>query len=187
MNSPAKFKTPDGRNLIDWYWYWKQEAIIKDLETKRHPFGILVSNIFRDMNLSSVIRNSNAFLAKELYYYGSKRYDRRGTVGMHHYEKIKHLATSEDLENLMKLNYTWVAVDDNPNAQPIEEFEWPENPLMCFGEECGGIAPEIVEKCKFTVYIKQYGCVRNLNTAVASGIVMYDFVRKMKEKALHIP
>ena len=73
------------RNVIDHYHYWKHEAIIADLDSKRNNFTVLCSNLYNDFNIATVIRNSNAFLAKQVILYGSKQYDRRGTVGTHHY------------------------------------------------------------------------------------------------------
>ena len=75
----------ENRNIIDHYWYWKTEDIKADLDSKRHNFSILCSNLYNDFNIATVIRNSNAFLAKEVIVYGSKQYDRRGTVGTHNY------------------------------------------------------------------------------------------------------
>ena len=64
---------PDNRNLIDHYKYWDDDAIIADLETKRHNFSVVCCNIGNDFNIATVIRNANAFLAKEVVIYGNKK------------------------------------------------------------------------------------------------------------------
>jgi tRNA G18 (ribose-2'-O)-methylase SpoU len=175
-----KPKTPDGRNIIDHFWYWKDEAIKAELNSNRFPFAILVSNLFIDFNIGQVIRNSNALLAKEFFYYGRHKFDKRGAVGMHHYERITWLPTEEDLNKIQ--DYTWIGIDNIPGAVPIDEFEWPEKPLMCFGQEQVGLPDEIKNRCQSLVYIRQYGCVRSLNVGCASAIAFYDYVTKYWKK-----
>lgn len=166
------------RNIIDHYWYWPTEAIKADLDTKRHKFGVLSSNLYNDYNISGVIRNANAFLAKKVYIYGSKKWDKRGAVGTHHYLHLEHLPEEFDVSSL-KDEYTFVGMDNVPGAKPLDEFEWPENALMLFGQEQVGLPDSMLELCDHVVYIKQFGSVRSLNVACASGIAMYDYCRKV--------
>ena len=76
----------DPRNVIDYYAYWKEDAIKADLRSKCNNFSVLVQNLIHDFNLGSIIRCANAFCAKEVIIYGSKQYDKRGTVGAHQRE-----------------------------------------------------------------------------------------------------
>jgi len=163
------------RNLIDHYWYWDTEAIKVDLDEKRHPFGILISNLGNDFNIGSVIRNSNAFLAKSVYYFGRRKWDKRGAVGTYNYISLQHIP--EGSLDLIE-GYNWVGIDNLPGAIPIDDFQWPENTLMCFGQEQAGLPDSILERCDSLVYIKQFGSVRSLNVGCASAIAMYDWCRK---------
>jgi len=92
------------RNIIDHYHYWNDDAIKADLNTKRHNFSVVCCNIGNDFNIATVIRNANAFLAKEVIIYGHKKYDRRGTVGTHHYTNFHHVRTIDNLGYLDKMN-----------------------------------------------------------------------------------
>lgn len=171
----------DSRNVIDHYKYWKTEAIKADLERKRcqrsENFSVLCCNWQNDFNIGSVIRNSNAFLAREIFIYGRKRYDKRGTVGTHHYENISTFKTIEWLDELPR-KYNIVAIDNVEGATPIDDFVWPENTLMAFGQESIGLEQEVLDRAHHVVYIKQYGSVRSMNVACASAIAMYDWCRK---------
>lgn len=168
------------RNIIDHFHYWKTEAIKADLDTRRHNFSILCSNLYNDFNISTVIRNSNAFMAKDVYIYGQKRFDRRGTVGTHVYQNLHHVKDVESLDQLPK-DFAWIGVDNIEGSVSIETFDWPKDRhvLICLGQEQVGLPPEIIDRCEKLVYIKQYGSVRSLNVGVASGIAMYDYVRKV--------
>lgn len=166
----------DTRNVIDYYKYWTVDAIKTNLDTKRHNFSVLISNKFKDFNIGSVIRNANAFLAKEVLIYGKKQFDRRGTVGTHLYENLNHIKSIEELDDKTPI----IGIDNLEGAVPIEDFKWSsEHFIMAFGQEDIGLPEEILQKCTKLVYIKQYGSIRSLNVGCASAIAMYDYCSKL--------
>jgi tRNA G18 (ribose-2'-O)-methylase SpoU len=167
----------DPRNVIDYYKYWTNDSINVHLDQNRHKFGVLCSNLGNDFNIATVIRNNNAFLAKEVFIYGRKKWDRRGAVGAHLYSGIHHLPAEKDLDSIQ--GYVWVGIDNIEGAIPMDSYVWPENTLMCFGQEQIGLPDEIIKKCQDIVYIKQYGSVRSLNVGTAAGIAMYDYTSKL--------
>ena len=170
------------RNVIDHYHYWKHDAIIADLDSKRNNFTVLCSNLHNDFNIATVIRNANAFLSKQVILYGSKQYDRRGTVGTHHYTHFNHAKTFADLDNQIKIirgtygTVKVIGIDNVPGASAIDEFVWDRNThyVLAFGQEQIGLPTEILDICDEILYIKQYGSVRSLNVGTASGIAMYS-------------
>ena len=177
----------DTRNIIDPYRYWTHEAILTDLDTKRNNFTVLCSNLGNDFNIATAIRNSNAFLAKEVWIYGKKQYDRRGTVGTHNYMKFNHVKTIDDVKRSIDAlakeygHLRTVGIDNIGNCTPIDRYQWPKNEhvLMIFGQEQIGIPDELLDLCNDIVYIRQYGSVRSLNVGTASGIAMYDYCSKV--------
>lgn len=177
----------DNRNISDKYKYdrltkWSTELIKKDLQSKAFPYAVVMENFAGDFNIGTVIRNANAFNARCVYYLGNKHYDRRGTVGTHHYTDVIRLKTREELIKL-KETYTLVGVENSVSgAITLDKFEWPNNTLLLIGEEGVGITPETLELCDKFVYIPQFGSVRSLNAGVASGIVMNDLVTKIGAK-----
>jgi len=169
----------DTRNVIDYYAYWSEDAIKADLRTKHHNYSVLATNKIKDFNLGALIRNSNAFLAKEVIIYGSKQYDKRGTVGAHLYTDIKHVRFTDDLKEAIGDSVV-IGVDNLDKAKPIESYEWPEeHVIMAFGQETTGLTEDIIEICDDMIYITQYGSVRSLNVGCASAIAMYDYCQKM--------
>ena len=75
---------------------------------------------------------------------------------------------------------------DDKDAKPLDEYEWPDcHCTLVFGQEQIGIPKEIKNICHEMVYIKQYGSVRSLNVAVASGIAMYDLCAKKKLSSVY--
>jgi tRNA G18 (ribose-2'-O)-methylase SpoU len=70
-----------------------------DLDDKRFNYSVVCCNIGNDFNIATVIRNANAFLAQEVVIYGNKKYDRRGTVGTHHYTNFRHVRDINSLSD----------------------------------------------------------------------------------------
>ena len=167
------------RNVIDDYQDWSTEQIRNDLRAKAHPFAVLMEHWQGDFNISTMIRNANAFNAERVYYVGRRKFDRRGAVGTHHYVDLHHLQCIEQLVD-ESAGYTLVGLDNNiPDCVPLIDFEWPERPMMVFGEEGVGITPALLQHCKHRVHIKQWGSVRSMNVGTASGITMYDYTTKL--------
>jgi len=165
-------------NVVDEFKGKTQEEIKTSLELTRNPFAVLMEHWKGDFNIGTLIRNSNAFNANEVFYVGKKRYDRRGAVGTHHYIDLKYIDDFEDLWKL-KERYTFVCLDNNiDGVVSMEKFEWPENALMIFGEEGEGVTPEMLELADYAVSITQYGSVRSMNVGTTSGIAMYDYMKK---------
>lgn len=169
----------DRRNLTDSYKYWRTEAILADLDTKRHPFSVVLENFAYDFNIATAVRNANAFLAREVFVCGHRKWDKRGAVGTHKYQHIHHHGDWESLYPLIKERGQGMVVFDNiPGARDLTSFVWPENPVMVFGAENVGVSPESLDLADEVVYIPQFGSTRSLNVGTASGIAMYDWVLK---------
>lgn len=171
----------DKRNVIDFYKYWTEDAIKADLRKKCHNFSVLITNQFKDFNIGTVIRNANAFCATKVIIYGSRQYDKRGTVGAHLYTNLERVGFTETINEFIPENSLIVGIDNIDGAEPIESFEWPKDRhvVIVLGEEAIGLTDEMIDLCDKLVYIKQYGSVRSLNVGTASGIAMYDYCQKI--------
>lgn len=163
-------------NVIDRFRQWTVDEIKNDLNQRRNNFSICITNEFHDMNIGTIIRSANAFLAKEVIIYGKKQYDRRGTVGTHHYENISFV---REIESLNFDGYVVIGVDNIPGSTCINEFKFDPNVkyMFCFGQETAGLCDEIKALCHHIVYIKQYGSVRSLNVGCAASILMYEYTK----------
>lgn len=171
-------------NVADHFKDKTIEEIKSSLKSTAHPFAVCMEHLIGDFNLGTVIRNANAFNAKEVFYLGDKKWDRRSAVGVHNYTEVQWLPTVEDFVKL-KDKYVIVGIDNVPGSRSIRYYRWPENTLMVFGEEGVGLTPAMQDLCEDIVEIPMYGSVRSLNCGVASGIVMYDYVEKWNDNERH--
>ena len=153
------------------------EEIKRSLDSRRFDFGVLVANLVYDFNLGTIIRNANAFLAKEVFIYGRKKADLRGAMGAHVYEHVVHVRDFDALRECTA-GYELVCFEETDDAVPLPGFLWPDNPLMVFGQEGPGVPDELREACEHIVQIPLYGSMRSINVGVAAGIAMHDWHAK---------
>jgi tRNA G18 (ribose-2'-O)-methylase SpoU len=156
-----------------------KEEIIKHCQDNSLPFAVMMANLRGDFNFASVIRSANAFGAQEVFYFGRKKYDKRGTTGVHHYTKVTFI--SEQEVHSLKDKFSFVCLENNrPNVQSIHKFDWktPKMPLIILGEEGCGIVDWLLDIADFNIEIPQRGSVPSVNAAVAASIAMNDFAFK---------
>lgn len=165
------------RNVVDKYKDMPTEDIKLDLQRTAFPFAVCVENLIGDFNMGTVIRNANGFNAKEVYYLGNKKFDRRSMVGVQNYTDIKFISTIDELVKPHD-QYVFVGVDNVEGSVDVINYQFKPNTLFIFGEEGVGLSKPMQLLCDDIVSIPMFGSVRSFNCGVASGIVMYDYIRK---------
>jgi tRNA G18 (ribose-2'-O)-methylase SpoU len=167
----------DRRNVADRYRYWRQEAVIADLDSRRHDFHVAIENWGHDFNIGSVVRTANAFNAKAFHIVGNRRWNRRGAMVTDRYQYEFHHPTVADL-------LTWAAgipligVDNLPGSVPLETFDLPRVCVLVFGQEGPGLSPEMRTACRVVLHIEQFGSTRSINAGAAAAIAMHAWVRR---------
>jgi tRNA G18 (ribose-2'-O)-methylase SpoU len=175
----------DRRNVVDRYRYWTVEAIVADLDRRRHPFHVAIENFGHDLNIGTVVRTANAFLAAEVHVVGRRRWNRRGAMVTDRYQHLRHHAdVASLLEHADGAGLAVVAVDNGPGAVPIETTDLPERALLLFGQEGPGLTPEARAAAARTVSIAQFGSTRSINAGVAAGIAMHAWIRQHADLGL---
>ncbi|EGD54473.1 TrmH family RNA methyltransferase [Gordonia neofelifaecis] len=169
----------DRRNVVDAYRYWTREAIVADLDTRRHDFHVAIENWGHDSNIGTVVRTANAFLAAEVHIVGRRRWNRRGAMVTDRYQHLRHHATVDELMAWAREHdLTVVAVDNTPGAVALERTELPRRALLVFGQEGPGVSDETQDRADLTVSIAQFGSTRSINAGVAAGIVMHSWIAR---------
>jgi tRNA G18 (ribose-2'-O)-methylase SpoU len=176
---PELLAAGDRRNVVDRYRYWTLEAIVADLDRRRHPFHVAIENFGHDLNIGTVVRTANAFLAAEVHIVGRRRWNRRGAMVTDRYQHLRHHPDAAALLNhAAQQGLQLVAVDNGPGAVPLETVRLPLRCVLLFGEEGPGLSPAARAAADLTVSISQFGSTRSLNAGVAAGIAMHAWIRQ---------
>jgi tRNA G18 (ribose-2'-O)-methylase SpoU len=164
----------DRRNVEDRYRYWRHDAIVADLDTRRHPLHVAVENWGHDFNIGSVIRTANAFNVAAFHIVGGRRWNRRGAMVTDRYQHEIHHPTVTDLVAWAATErLPLVGIDNLPGSEPIEGYALPPACVFVFGQEGPGLTPQMREACGVVLHITQYGSTRSINAGAAAAIAMY--------------
>ena len=169
----------DRRNVVDRYRYWKLEAIVADLDRRRHSFHVAIENWQHDFNIGTIVRTANAFLAAEVHIVGNRRWNRRGAMVTDRYQHVRHHPTVAELaDDLHARGVTLLGIDNLPGSRPIETLELPRDVCLLFGQEGPGLSDEARATCDGTFSITQFGSTRSINASSAAAIAMHTWVRQ---------
>jgi tRNA G18 (ribose-2'-O)-methylase SpoU len=176
---PELLTAGDARNVVDRYRYWRLEAVVADLDRRRHPFHVAIENWQHDLNIGTVVRNANAFLAAEVHIVGHRRWNRRGAMVTDRYQHVRHHPDVAALaEWAGEQDLPMLGVDLLPGSRSIVAADLPERCVLLFGQEGPGLSPAAHALCSAVLHIPQFGSTRSINAGVASGIAMYEWVRR---------
>jgi tRNA G18 (ribose-2'-O)-methylase SpoU len=176
---PDLLAAGDRRNVVDRYRYWTLEAIVADLDRRRHPFHVAIENFGHDLNIGTVVRTANAFLAAEVHIIGRRRWNRRGAMVTDRYQHLRHHPDATALrDHAAARGLVVVAVDNGPGAVALESVDLPRHCVLLFGQEGPGLTDEARAAAGLSVSISQFGSTRSLNAGVAAGIAMHAWIRQ---------
>jgi tRNA G18 (ribose-2'-O)-methylase SpoU len=176
---PELLAQGDRRNVVDRYRYWRHEAIVADLDTRRHDFQVAIENWQHDLNIGTVVRTANAFLAGAVHIVGRRRWNRRGAMVTDRYQHVRHHETVADLVAAANADgLVVVGVDNLPGAVPLETVHLPRRCLLLFGQEGPGLSASARQAAALVCSIAQFGSTRSINAGVASGIAMHTWIRQ---------
>nr|WP_233257414.1 TrmH family RNA methyltransferase [Promicromonospora sp. AC04] len=185
---PELLADGDRRNVADQYRYWSVEAIVADLDTRRHPFHVAIENWAHDLNIGSVVRTANAFNAAGVHIVGRRRWNRRGAMVTDRYLHVTHHADADALAEWAASagsgadeRLPIVGIDNVPGSVPIEGHPLPRECVLLFGQESTGLTAEAQAACDVVLHITQYGSTRSINAGAAAAIAMHAWVTQ------HVP
>lgn len=176
---PELLAEGDTRNVVDRYRNWTVEAIVADLDERRHPFHVAIENFEHDMNIGSVVRSANAFLAAEVHIVGNRRWNRRGAMVTERYQHVRHHESVDDLVSWARENgLPLVGIDNVEGSVPIETYRLPSACVMLFGQEGPGLSAAAQEACVDLLAITQFGSTRSINAGAAAAVAMHSWIRQ---------
>ncbi|WP_075727724.1 TrmH family RNA methyltransferase [Corynebacterium aquilae] len=169
----------DSRNVVDAYRYMTRDAIVADIDTRRHELHIAIENFENDANIGTVVRTANAFAVATVHIVGRRRWNRRGAMVTDRYQHLLHHDSVADLMAWAReQDLTVVAIDNTPGCVPLETAELPRRCLLLFGQEGPGVSEDAQQAATMTCSIAQFGSTRSINVGVASGIAMHAWIRQ---------
>jgi hypothetical protein len=135
----------DRRNVVDRYRYWRHEAIVADLDTRRHPFHVAVENWGHDFNIGSVMRTANAFNAAAFHIVGKPPLE---PPGRHGHRSLSTRASTIRTQPRSQPGpphagapggeghgIPIIGIDNVPGSVALETYDLPRECVLVFGQE----------------------------------------------------
>jgi len=176
---PELLAAGDRRNVVDRYRYWRLEAIVADLDTRRHDFHVAIENWKHDLNIGSVIRTANAFLAREVHIVGRRKWNRRGAMVTDRYQHVRHHQDIAELAGWAAAEgLPLIGIDNLPGSVPLETTALPRRCVLLFGQEGTGLSESARTAATTVCSIAQFGSTRSINAGAAAAIAMHAWIEQ---------
>ncbi len=174
---PDLLEHGDRRNVQDAYRYWTMEAIRADLARHALDLEIAVENLAHDFNIGSIVRTANALGVRCVHIVGRRRWNRRGAMVTDRYLPIDHLDDAAALAaECAARDLELIGIDNIVGSTPLESAILPRRVCLVFGEESGGLSPQMRAACHRVLHITQRGSTRSMNVGHAAAIAMWAWV-----------
>jgi tRNA G18 (ribose-2'-O)-methylase SpoU len=158
-------------------------------QAAKTPLIIVLDNVRSHLNVGSVFRTADAFLAEAIYLCGitgtpPHRDIHKTALGATETVSWKYFANTLDAVNELKQSgYYVLPVEQTENATMLNNFQ----PVsgrkyaVVFGNEVDGVNQEVVSASDEVLEIPQFGTKHSLNIAVSAGIVVWDLCLKLRK------
>ena len=171
---PELLELGDRRNVLDGYRYWRLEAIVADLNTRRHPLHVAFENLEHDMNIGSIVRTANAYNVAGVHVIGRRRWNKRGAMVTDRYLTVHHHPDAASFASWAReAGIAVVAIDNTAGSTPMEVGDLPRDAVLVFGSEGPGLSEDLLAAAEQVRHITQHGSTRSINAGAAAAIAMY--------------
>jgi len=132
-----------------------------------------------NFNSGALIRTAECFGINLVLNMGKKNYV-KASQGVHRHMIYHDLESIEDFIGYCKKNnHSIVCLENIGSATPIDQADYPHNPVFVPGNEKCGVPKEILEQADLIIKIPQaFSYCKCLNTTIACSIVIFDWFKK---------
>ena len=160
----------------------------------RLPYDIMLLNTSYDINIGNCIRSSHLLGVRTVYILGTRKYDRRSSVGAQNYTQIVRYKPDTPFDcaviNFLKTNNLLpLFIEQTDHSKSIAGLDFREfiadtnaKSRLClvFGNESDGIPANIMHLGSVW-HIPQRGVIRSFNLASACSIVCWTLANILTE------
>ena len=154
----------------------------------KNPIVLVLDDVRSAMNVGSAFRTSDAFRVEKIFLCGitakpPHREINKTALGAQETVEWEHMDSISDcVQELKKESYQIIAVEQADQSTSLLDFsiETKEKYGFVFGNEVFGVNDEAVELADTVLEIPQYGTKHSLNISVSIGVVLWDFMCKIK-------
>jgi tRNA G18 (ribose-2'-O)-methylase SpoU len=152
------------------------------------PAAVLLENVRSLYNVGAFFRTADAVGLERLYLAGITGYPpqkmiTKTALGAEETVPWLHISDARtQVQELRARHYEIAAIETSVHA--VDLFDWQPHFPVCilFGHETDGLTPELAAEADTHVRIPMLGRKHSLNVATAGGVVLYELLRKFRER-----
>ncbi len=157
-------------------------------KAEKTPVIVVLDNVRSLNNIGSVFRTSDAFLIKSVYLCGitarppHKDIHKTALGATDSVDWVYFDDTLAAINQLKKQKVKIVSIEQVEGAIPLQDFvvKKDQTYALVFGNEVKGVQQSVVNASDYCVEIQQFGTKHSLNISVSVGVVLWEFVKKIK-------
>ena len=159
--------------------------------SRKIPVIIVLDDVRSMYNVGSVFRTSDAFRVERIILCGITSTPDKSLVEIHKTalgaEESVEWSYSEDcasvVNELNEKGYMTIAVEQVEGSIKMDEFifDSSERYALVLGNEVKGVNQKVVDLCKCSLEIPQYGTKHSLNVSVTAGLVIWEFFKNFRD------
>jgi 23S rRNA (guanosine2251-2'-O)-methyltransferase len=155
--------------------------------SKKTNLIIILDDIRSLNNIGSVFRTCDAFLVEKIYLCGitacpPHKDIQKTALGSTESVDWEYVENISELLIKLKKNKTKIwSIEQTNNSKKLTDFciEKDEKHALIFGNEVKGVSDIAIELSDDVLEIEQYGTKHSLNISVCSGIIIWEFFRRL--------
>lgn len=158
--------------------------------SKKVPLTIILDDVRSLYNVGSVFRTSDAFRVERIILCGITATPDNCLVEIHKTalgaeESVEWIYSDDCVSVVKDLNdkgYITIAVEQVEGSQKLDDFtvQPGSSYALVLGNEVKGVNQEVVDNCRLSLEIPQYGTKHSLNVSVTAGLVIWEFFKQLK-------
>ncbi len=166
----------------------ERKSVEEFKKSEKTPLILILDDIRSLNNIGSVFRTADAFLVEKIYLCGitatpPNKEIHKTALGATDTVAWKYFKTVEEAILELKAEGVQIwSIEQVENSVMLHEFEVRKNQkyALIFGNEVKGVSEKAIELSDGYIEIPQLGTKHSLNISVSAGIVVWDFVSKMR-------
>lgn len=160
-------------------------------KSSKLPLTIILDDVRSLYNVGSVFRTSDAFRIERIILCGITATPDNSLVEIHKTalgaeESLEWIYSNDCVSVVKELNdkgYVTIAVEQVEGSQKLNDFKVESgcSYALVLGNEVKGVNQEVVDNCRLSLEIPQYGTKHSLNVSVTAGLVIWEFFKQLKD------
>ena len=153
------------------------------------PLTVILDDVRSLYNVGSLFRTADAFRVERIILCGITATPENSLVEIHKTalgaeDSVEWIYSPDCLSIVKELNdngYITVAVEQVEDSIKLDKLvvDNTKRYALVLGNEVKGVNQDVVDICKYSLEIPQYGTKHSLNVSVSAGLVIWEFAKQL--------